>query len=311
MDMTPTRRRELRQARADGHLDASVDAAYGQRLPDPSDEAVRLAYDAGWWIAREERDGVAPPPYVSPIDSEEYARGLLCEEMGEALTFVGSGIRFGGDTPGRGTGAKTPRQALARELGDVLAAVEYACRAGLVSRDEVTRGREAKIGKLLNPDSKDNLGRRLAPPPAGVDDPEDVRLVPMAHLPEYLGRADPIELIGRRIIRYMPELETERPGDVFAAWQLDDQDTWIVLAHPIAGEQVDMDASWPNPDVVFLDLEIVSMSVDHEGFRIVALGEDGERSIDWSLSPACRLGRYDDLRDGLVVLRRPPEYRDR
>lgn len=101
---------------------------------------------------------------------EQYALGLLVEEPGEVLQLVGKALRFGLDTPGVKdalTGevdmSLTPRTALAKELGDVLAVIEYTLRRGVVDRDAVNKQQFRKLGKLLDPEALDNLGRRLAP----------------------------------------------------------------------------------------------------------------------------------------------------
>jgi hypothetical protein len=171
-DMIPRRRAELRRERSHGYVDAMTGAGYLARLSCGDDEAGRIAYDTGWHVGRHEKHGIAIPDSVNPTDAEDYARGLYCEEAGESLTVVGSGLRFGVDTPGRADGGgDSPRLMLAKEMGDVLAAVEYACRSGLVDRRTVEKARDRKIAKLLDPQSRDNLGRRLAPPPLGYDAP--------------------------------------------------------------------------------------------------------------------------------------------
>lgn len=102
-------------------------------------------------------------------DDERYALGLLVEEMGESLQLVGKALRFGLDTPGvrRLDGtidmAETPRTMLPRELGDVEAASEFASTGGIFDRMVVVANRQRKIAKLLDPEARDNLGRRLAP----------------------------------------------------------------------------------------------------------------------------------------------------
>ena len=86
------------------------------------------------------------------------------------LQLIGKRGRFGMDTPGVKdplTGvvdmAVTPRTRLALELGDILAAVDYAILRGVIPRAHVARQHQSKLNKLLDPESKDNLGRRLAP----------------------------------------------------------------------------------------------------------------------------------------------------
>ena len=101
---------------------------------------------------------------------ENYALGLLCEEFGEALQLIGKALRFGIDSVGVKdplTGhidtTVTARERLNVELGDALAAIDYAGQRGLVDPNQVAIARSAKIKKLLDPNSRDNMGRRLAP----------------------------------------------------------------------------------------------------------------------------------------------------
>jgi NTP pyrophosphatase (non-canonical NTP hydrolase) len=100
------------------------------------------------------------------IDPERYCLGLLAGEMGEAAAVIGNALRFGLVTPQNSQ--ETAAQELAMELGDVLAAIDFAIMHGLVDAAEVTEQRMEKRRKLLNAKARDNLGRRLAPaPPAG------------------------------------------------------------------------------------------------------------------------------------------------
>lgn len=101
---------------------------------------------------------------------ERYALDLLMEETGEVGQCIGKAGRFGLDTPGVKdplTGEVdmtiTPRRALAKELGDVIAAVHYAILRGVISKDALEAAAHRKYTKLIDPNSKDNLGRRLAP----------------------------------------------------------------------------------------------------------------------------------------------------
>ncbi len=105
-------------------------------------------------------------------EAENYALFLLSEEFGESLQLIGKAGRFGIDTPGVKdalTGVVdmevTPRTLLSKEVGDVLAAIDYANAAGLIDMEAVHRQRINKANKLLDPRSLDNLGRRLAPNP--------------------------------------------------------------------------------------------------------------------------------------------------
>lgn len=104
------------------------------------------------------------------MSPETYALGLIAEEAGEVLQLVGKALRFGLDTPGvkDGNGTvlpDTPRSRLPAELGDLLAAIEFAIRHGMVDGGEVSAAYLRKLAKLLDPDARDNLGRPLAPQP--------------------------------------------------------------------------------------------------------------------------------------------------
>lgn len=106
-------------------------------------------------------------------DAESYCLGLLTEEMSEAGCHIGRAERFGLDTPGQDGVAE--RAGLAKELGDVLAAVRFAELHGVVNATEVADRCDAKLAKLLDPAQQDNLGRPLAPVPplyVGVDRPQ-------------------------------------------------------------------------------------------------------------------------------------------
>lgn len=103
-------------------------------------------------------------------EAQLYALALLTEECGETLQTIGKAGRFGIDTPGVKhpyTGivdmSITPRTELTKELGDLMAAVEYAAAAGIVDIAAVHKRRIEKVRKLIDPASVDNLGRRLAP----------------------------------------------------------------------------------------------------------------------------------------------------
>lgn len=116
-------------------------------------------------------------PSEIPTTAETYGPALLTEEIGEIVIVLGSVLqligkagRFGMDTPGVRdplTGAVdmavTPRTKLVEETGDLIAAVDYLCHRGILDIDAVYARRASKLRKLLDPDAKDNLGRRLAP----------------------------------------------------------------------------------------------------------------------------------------------------
>jgi NTP pyrophosphatase (non-canonical NTP hydrolase) len=102
----------------------------------------------------------------SKVDPIEYAQGLLGEEMGEVAALLGKARRFGLDTPGPDCApyfGMTAREGIEFEIGDVLAAVDYAVMAGLLNREFIEEQRRRKLAKLLDPEKRDNLGRRLAP----------------------------------------------------------------------------------------------------------------------------------------------------
>lgn len=99
---------------------------------------------------------------------EQYFVGLLSEECAESIKMaVGKTLRFGLDTPGRfGLDNEpdftfTPRHELHGEVGDILAAIEWGFRAGVLQRSVVYAARDAKLEKLIH--GRDNLGRHLAP----------------------------------------------------------------------------------------------------------------------------------------------------
>lgn len=101
---------------------------------------------------------------------ERYVLGLFTEECGEVQQCVGKALRFGIDTPGvkdNLTGEvkmdMTPRTELAKELGDIMAAIDYAVQRGVIDEVAMTKQRHKKLNKLVDPNAKDNLGRRLAP----------------------------------------------------------------------------------------------------------------------------------------------------
>lgn len=103
---------------------------------------------------------------MSDVNAEDYARGLLGEEASEIGVALGKAQRFGLDTPGPETPpylGMTARQMVELECGDMLAAIEWAIRAGLIHGGAVNDRKRWKLAKLLNPESRDNLGRRLAP----------------------------------------------------------------------------------------------------------------------------------------------------
>lgn len=105
-------------------------------------------------------------PTDPSVIAEDYARGLLGEEAGEIVQMLGKAARFGIDTPGPDRApyfGATAREGLELECGDMLAAIDWAIEAGLIRRTVIDGQRARKLAKLLDPESRDNLGRRLAP----------------------------------------------------------------------------------------------------------------------------------------------------
>lgn len=90
-----------------------------------------------------------------------YALGLLVEEMGEALCHIGRALRFGLDTLGQDGIAE--REGLAKELGDVRAAIDFGGMNRVFDMDATFYQRSKKLSKLTDPSETDNIGRRLAP----------------------------------------------------------------------------------------------------------------------------------------------------
>lgn len=98
--------------------------------------------------------------------TERYALGLMVEEAGETLKIIGKALRFGLDTPGPASpeyGGLTARQMLPVEVGDLLAAIQWSEKAGVVEGSLAHLAAEAKLTKLLDPMSRDAQGNRLAP----------------------------------------------------------------------------------------------------------------------------------------------------
>lgn len=99
--------------------------------------------------------------------TEPYALGLMVEEMGETLKIIGKSLRFGIDAPGPATPeyrGLTAREMLPFEIGDLHAAIRFAAMAGLFRMSAANLAEEDnKLTKLLNPNSRDANGNRLAP----------------------------------------------------------------------------------------------------------------------------------------------------
>lgn len=112
-------------------------------------------------------------------DLEKYALGLLAEEQAEATKNIGKWMRFGADHA-RHDGL-TPRKGLSLEIGDVLAAIEYALNAGILDIHTVQEHAANKVDRLLNPLAVDDQGNRLAPE------------LPTPYTPRIVLRMDPAE----------------------------------------------------------------------------------------------------------------------
>lgn len=97
---------------------------------------------------------------------DQYALGLMVEEMGETLKLIGKALRFGLDAPGPDTPeyqGRTARQMIPTEIGDLHAAIRFAAMAGVFSMNAANEAEQRKITKLLDPKSLDANGNRLAP----------------------------------------------------------------------------------------------------------------------------------------------------
>lgn len=95
--------------------------------------------------------------------SDLYSLGLVTEEAGEVLQLIGKWLRFGPDHARRD--GETARGLLPTEVGDLSAAIDFMCLDGITPFNAVISRREEKKAKLLNADSRDDQGRRLAPEP--------------------------------------------------------------------------------------------------------------------------------------------------
>lgn len=119
-----------------------------------------------WLIVKLGGTLVADKPLWPLLSSEEYyCLGLLTEEGGEISQEVGKALRFGPDTKNPKDGT-TPRQRLSIECGDMQAAIDFNLDHGILDEETMENARVRKIDKLRDPvNSKDNLGRPLAPQP--------------------------------------------------------------------------------------------------------------------------------------------------
>ena len=105
-------------------------------------------------------------------NTEQYALGLMVEEMGETLKIIGKALRFGLDAPGPMTAeyqGLTARQMLPCEVGDLHAAIRWAAMAGVVKMSLANEAESDKLARLLDPLSRDASGNRLAPRLSGCE----------------------------------------------------------------------------------------------------------------------------------------------
>ena len=107
--------------------------------------------------ADEQRGKIRP----CPVALEPYTISLLAEEAAEAIQMTGKWGRFGPDHPSRD--GLTARRGLSLELGDVLAAIEFGVRGGVIDQSVMMEQKARKFAKLTNSASLDDEGRRLAP----------------------------------------------------------------------------------------------------------------------------------------------------
>lgn len=121
--------------------------------------------DATGWIPNPD---YKPLPPDNPVDPLIYCLAMISEECAEVQQMIGKALRFGLDTPGSPQypyDGQSARTLIAREIGDLRAAIRFAVRHGFVNADEVTRQERSKYARLTDKYATDNLGRQLAPQP--------------------------------------------------------------------------------------------------------------------------------------------------
>lgn len=98
-------------------------------------------------------------------DPDAYALATIGEEANEVSVLVHKAARFGADSPMRRAtpDGETARDLIAKECGDVQAAIEFGIQKGSINGAIVTRAYRDKLRLLLDPTATDNLGRPLAP----------------------------------------------------------------------------------------------------------------------------------------------------
>lgn len=93
-------------------------------------------------------------PDTKPIDYQ-YETALLAEEFGEASQIIGKALRFGWESynPDDVT-QETNLSLLTKEVGDVQAAIRFACERKLLSEDavELRAGKKLKLLREVAPD---------------------------------------------------------------------------------------------------------------------------------------------------------------
>ena len=147
--------------RARARLVAAIERCSDEDLPARRflAEQVRLGFAVALpsWLALDlliaadrEDDRDAPTP------AERYCLGLMAEEFGEVLQWIGKGLRFGLDSPRNAEHPdETPRGMLPAEMGDAAAAIDFAKLHQIVPRGTVSEAHVAKLSKLLD------AGRRV------------------------------------------------------------------------------------------------------------------------------------------------------
>jgi len=83
-----------------------------------------------------------------PSLAEREALALLVEELGEAIQVVGKILRHGWDSQNPLTLGAMNREALAGELGDVLAAITIIAQTGRITQLELAQNQAAKLVRV-------------------------------------------------------------------------------------------------------------------------------------------------------------------
>lgn len=91
-----------------------------------------------------------PLPDLDPHELEALA--LLMEECAETAHAIGKALRHGMDST-HPSGTESNRDAIVREAGQVIAAIEIAISLGIMTKhrvDDSTRDKWSKVGKYLH-----------------------------------------------------------------------------------------------------------------------------------------------------------------